>query len=237
MLLVRFILAFWLMFAAVSPVSAKPVTFLPVDQAYDMSFYLDGPEFVIDWIITPGYYLYKDKFYYSVVPDSAQDVDGVAYTTEQVVTDVQYLETWEEKYDPTFDEYMNVYHAAMSVRMMLADMPRQFDMKVTYQGCADAGLCYPPQKVLFHVDQDARTVELQKPKGVATTPTKAIGANSKSTIGLPMVLILALLGGLILNLMPCVFPVLSIKALSMVQSVHDQSWHADRGCSMVLAWY
>jgi len=62
MTLVRFILAMWLIVATAVPVSAKPVTFLPVDEAYDMSFYLDGPEFVIDWIIVPDYYLYKDKF-------------------------------------------------------------------------------------------------------------------------------------------------------------------------------
>ena len=35
-------------------------------------------------------------------------------------------------------------------------------------------------------------------------------------------LLFALLGGLILNLMPCVFPVLSIKILSLVESVHEQ---------------
>ena len=235
MTLVRFILAMWLIVAAAVPVSAKSVTFLPVDEAYDMSFYLDGPEFVIDWIIVPDYYLYKDKFIYSVVPESAANADGIPYTTEQVVTDVQYLETWEEKYDPTFDEIMNIYHAAMSVRLMLADMPRQFDMKVTYQGCADAGLCYPPQKVRFHIDQDARTVNIVQPQSASAAmslPTKAIGSNSQTGIALPMALVLALLGGLILNLMPCVFPVLSIKALSMVQTIHDKKAGRQQGL-----WY
>jgi thiol:disulfide interchange protein DsbD len=41
-----------------------------------------------------------------------------------------------------------------------------------------------------------------------------------SPVGLPAALLLALVGGLILNLMPCVFPVLSIKALSLLQ--HSQ---------------
>lgn len=207
---------------AAAPLQAKAVTFLPVDQVYEMSYYLDGPEFVIDWTITPNYYLYKDKFYYSVVSDSALNADGVAYTTEQVVTDIQYLDTWEEQYDPTFDEVLKIYHSAMSVRLMLADMPRQFDMKVTYQGCADAGLCYPPQKVVFHIDQDARSVVLEKPQNAgAQKAVKAIGVSNNAVITLPIALALALLGGLILNLMPCVFPVLSIKALSMVQTAKD----------------
>ncbi|MES2825600.1 MAG: thioredoxin family protein [Pseudomonadota bacterium] len=43
-----------------------------------------------------------------------------------------------------------------------------------------------------------------------------IKANTQADIGFVSALLLALAGGLILNLMPCVFPVLSLKALSMV---------------------
>ncbi|HEV7611905.1 MAG TPA: protein-disulfide reductase DsbD domain-containing protein [Steroidobacteraceae bacterium] len=45
----------------------------------------------------------------------------------------------------------------------------------------------------------------------------AQGALSKSATPLPMLLLFAILGGLILNLMPCVFPVLSIKAIALVE--------------------
>ncbi|MBO4285237.1 MAG: thioredoxin family protein [Alphaproteobacteria bacterium] len=51
------------------------------------------------------------------------------------------------------------------------------------------------------------------------------GTGEKSVLGL---LLLAFLGGIILNLMPCVFPVLSLKAIAMVQSTYQKSGHIKR---------
>jgi thiol:disulfide interchange protein DsbD len=59
----------------------------------------------------------------------------------------------------------------------------------------------------------------------ASSPTGAVGAAAatpagaadKSTASLPVLLLFAALGGLLLNLMPCVFPVLSIKAIGLVE--------------------
>lgn len=48
-------------------------------------------------------------------------------------------------------------------------------------------------------------------------PVAALTVSEGSTVGLASALLLALLGGLVLNLMPCVFPVLSIKALALLQ--------------------
>lgn len=50
---------------------------------------------------------------------------------------------------------------------------------------------------------------------------KLAQANNPSDIGFFSALLLALVGGLILNLMPCVFPVLSLKALSLVAHAHQ----------------
>ncbi len=47
------------------------------------------------------------------------------------------------------------------------------------------------------------------------------GADTSAGLGLATALLLALLGGMVLNLMPCVFPVLSIKALSLLQHAHQ----------------
>jgi thiol:disulfide interchange protein/DsbC/DsbD-like thiol-disulfide interchange protein len=48
-------------------------------------------------------------------------------------------------------------------------------------------------------------------------PAKAAGARTAAPPALPVLMMLAVLGGLILNLMPCVFPVLSIKAIGLVE--------------------
>ncbi len=55
------------------------------------------------------------------------------------------------------------------------------------------------------------------PAATAATAATAAGAADKSPASLPMLLLFAILGGLILNLMPCVFPVLSIKAIGLVE--------------------
>ncbi len=54
---------------------------------------------------------------------------------------------------------------------------------------------------------------------VRDPPTQAISPGE--TIGLPLALAFALLGGLILNLMPCVFPILAMKALSLVKGLAE----------------
>jgi len=53
--------------------------------------------------------------------------------------------------------------------------------------------------------------------GVPAAPAKAAG----SSLGLPLAVAFAFLGGLILNLMPCVFPILSMKATSLTSHAHD----------------
>ncbi len=54
---------------------------------------------------------------------------------------------------------------------------------------------------------------------VRDPPTQAVSPGE--TIGLPLALAFALLGGLILNLMPCVFPILAMKALSLVKGLTE----------------
>ncbi|HET9482412.1 MAG TPA: protein-disulfide reductase DsbD domain-containing protein [Xanthomonadales bacterium] len=68
------------------------------------------------------------------------------------------------------------------------------------------------------------------PVGGAEAPTlfaKGVGASAPPTGGAPtsllLALVLALVGGVLLNLMPCVFPVLALKALGLAGSAHDRS--------------
>ena len=55
----------------------------------------------------------------------------------------------------------------------------------------------------------------------ASAPTKAAGSSQGASLGLPLAVAFAFLGGLILNLMPCVFPILSMKAASLTAHAHD----------------
>jgi len=70
---------------------------------------------------------------------------------------------------------------------------------INYQLCKDNGACLFPQSKEFNI-----IIQTQKPSGL------------KKSNSLLKYLIMAFLGGLILNVMPCVLPVLSIKAISLV---------------------
>jgi thiol:disulfide interchange protein len=68
--------------------------------------------------------------------------------------------------------------------------------------------------------------ELSVDAAVKQSEAKAMAAADASAqtpapTGLAAALLLALFGGLVLNLMPCVFPVLSLKALGAIESAHD----------------
>lgn len=65
-----------------------------------------------------------------------------------------------------------------------------------------------------------RAFELSASAGAVAIPPAAAPTTSVPAIGLPLAILFALAGGLILNLMPCVFPVLAMKALALVRHGH-----------------
>jgi len=76
----------------------------------------------------------------------------------------------------------------------------------------------PSPRRTFDFDE---TIVRGKPQAAVATTKPAAAAPSKTAPGFLMVLLLAFAGGLILNLMPCVFPVLSLKILGVVRHTHD----------------
>ena len=107
---------------------------------------------------------------------------------------------------------VSVYYDEADLSVALSGVDSPLTLAVTYQGCADAGLCYPPETNYLKVDVAKGTVtatEPAKPPARVTTPP-ATGADMTLLLAMG----LAVLGGLILNAMPCVFPILSLKVLS-----------------------
>ena len=76
-----------------------------------------------------------------------------------------------------------------------------------WQVCLDSGACLPPQTTELTVSLPEMAVSMTKTADIPAA-------------GLWHFLLLAFLGGLILNLMPCVLPVLSIKLLSLMQTAN-----------------
>ena len=104
-------------------------------------------------------------------------------------------------------------------------------LKISSQGCADAGLCYPPYREQYRVD----FVEKSIAPAADTAAASAAGGAGTANPGQPLsasallyMMLLAFIGGSILNLMPCVFPVLSLKVFSFAtgseHSKHVHGW-------------
>lgn len=87
------------------------------------------------------------------------------------------------------------------------------ELEIESQGCADAGLCYPPYKQWLTIDLTTNNIKISDSPSTAALAAMA-PSQQDAQLSLLWVLGFALVGGMILNLMPCVFPLLSIKAMS-----------------------
>ena len=117
-----------------------PDELLPVDEAFRVSARAAGPDAVeLRWQIAPGYYLYRDKFKF----DSQ---DPVRLGAPQ-------LPPGEVKDDPNFGR-LEVFHREVVARLPIERSDPNLTtlhLQVGYQGCAEAGVCYPPQRKMLTV--------------------------------------------------------------------------------------
>jgi thiol:disulfide interchange protein len=181
--------------------------FLPVEQAYQSQLLWNNGDLLLSWTAANGYYLYKERF------GLKASIDGkaVALTSK--------FETGKLKQDPNFGETEVYYH---STTIVISDLPATiFTLSVTSQGCADAGLCYPPQTQHYQINpQQQIVVAVETPLRLNLSKAVTLTGNDDSDRAFWLVLVFAVLGGAILNLMPCVFPVLGLKVLSFTNANH-----------------
>lgn len=179
--------------------------FLPVEHAFILEPRIENETLILKWSVAPNYYLYLDRFKLHSNPEltlTPKFSEGIT------------------KYDEFFEKDMTVFYQNTEITLPLAPFTSSFDLLIESQGCADAGLCYPPHTLAVHVDPKTQQTKIVPVTSVnVITPTAAIpvSTDSKSMWWL-QALIFAIFGGVILNLMPCVFPVLSIKVLSLVRA-------------------
>ncbi|MEM1229430.1 MAG: protein-disulfide reductase DsbD domain-containing protein, partial [Pseudomonadota bacterium] len=107
--------------------------FLTVDQAFvfDAEVNADG-SVVARWTMPDGYYLYRERF-------GAQTRDGSAVTLAEPL-----ILPGKEKVDEYFGAVQVYYHGAELVVPVTAGKGPT-EIGISYQGCADYGLCYPPE--------------------------------------------------------------------------------------------
>ncbi|MDP2285182.1 MAG: protein-disulfide reductase DsbD family protein [Pseudohongiella sp.] len=114
----------------------QQAAFLDVDQAFAFYISLDDTDRIsVHWTIAPGYYLYADKFNF-----------GITKPEDLVTTLIPVLPAGTKHEDEYFGE-VSVYYEQTRAMLKLPDgSPPQFTLSIGFQGCAEAGLCYPPTK-------------------------------------------------------------------------------------------
>ncbi|MCL1531281.1 protein-disulfide reductase DsbD family protein [Xanthomonas nasturtii] len=216
---------------------------LPAEQAFTFEAIVgDGNSLLLRFTPAPGYYIYRDRT--SLALEGAGGVrtglprwpQGKAHRDEHFGDVVVYFDQAEVTL-PLLRDHPD---------------PAHLTLVATFQGCQTDGICYPPMTRRVALDIPAGTVSPQNqaqaaplmisPLAAGQAPVEpapaadtagpvadASAGNPQRTPpphtdkGLLAMLVLALLGGLVLNLMPCVLPILSLKVLGLAHSGESRS--------------
>ncbi|MFZ6733884.1 protein-disulfide reductase DsbD [Undibacterium sp. Ji42W] len=183
---------------------------------------------VLSWTIAKDYHLYKERLSFNAVEQ------GIVLAEPRLPDGIR-------KFDTTFNKEVETYNDKLVVELPVTKADKAFTLKVGYQGCADAGLCYPPAEQHYKVDTsvpgklsivsaDQVSQVLAATATMATTAAAPVAAKDAAhteddsslaqrtlqsgslwRIGLAFVVF-----GLLLSFTPCVLPMVPILSSIIV---------------------
>jgi thioredoxin:protein disulfide reductase len=107
--------------------------FLAPDVAFKSTArVLDERTVEVEFEVAPGYYLYREQFKF--------DATGSTLGPVQVPAG-------KVKFDETFQKQVETHRDLIRITVPVTQSAPRFKLAVTYQGCADKGLCYPPSQM------------------------------------------------------------------------------------------
>ncbi|OAD15065.1 protein-disulfide reductase [Achromobacter insolitus] len=215
--------------------------FLEPEKAFIFSAEMVAPETLeLRYRVAPGYYMYRERFGITINPIGAATLGDAVYPKGEV------------KYDPTFEKDMEVFHQDVVIRVPVAAGGQPFTLTVTAQGCADAGLCYPPMDSSVKLTPVAGGYALAGPGGAAAAATGASSASGGlgalvnagdtgladalgglgwvKTAGVFLVL------GLLLAFTPCVLPMIPILSSIVLGGAAQAKPSRGRGLALAATY-
>ena len=172
-----------------------------------MSARVEDPNTVrIDWDIADAYYLYRSKFQFHVKDPQGTSIGLVELAPGKVKEDEYFGKV--EVYYQTANAVVGLQRTNLSAENM--------NLEVVYQGCADAGLCYPPIR---------KTIPLSLPTAIPAAVSRPSSgelpeqdriARALAGENIWLVLLSFFGFGLLLTFTPCVFPMIPILSSIIV---------------------
>ncbi|XYJ10201.1 protein-disulfide reductase DsbD [Telluria sp. B2] len=142
--------------------------FLDPAIAFKFSARMEGDSTaVVTYDIAPGYYMYRERF---------------AFTARGAKLGTPEIPPGKVKYDETFQKDVETYKGAVTIRIPV-EGNGPFTLTATSQGCADAGLCYPPQEASAQLAAGGAAPQMSLPSGSANAPAPGFLSSSPQNEG------------------------------------------------------
>lgn len=196
--------------------------FLDPDVAFRFSASEQPGEVLVHYKIADGYYMYRERFAFATRNGTG------------TIGDAQ-LPAGHVKFDQTFQKNVETYRGDLTIRIPVKSASGAFDLAVTSQGCADAGICYPPMERVYHVNgaalkaaaTGAATTAVASPSTSALTATnseswyeRATSADYAESLlqggGFLAIVGLYFVAGMVLSLLPCSYPMIPILSAIII---------------------
>jgi thiol:disulfide interchange protein DsbD len=160
-------------------------------------------QLAVQFDIADGYYLYRDQFKFQA--------QGAEFGQFQIPSG-------KVKFDETFQKDVESYYGQLVVVIPVL-AKSDFQAQIRLQGCADAGLCYPPMDLSLPVkvnDIAALAVQSKSSPGIRDESEESTIASALKSGRLGLIVPLFILLGLGLSLTPCVLPMVPILSYIIV---------------------
>jgi len=230
--------------------AAQADDFLPPEKAFAFSAQaVDANTVRLHWDIAPGYHLYRERI------STQADAPGAQLAPLE-------LPKGKDKFDTNFNKTMVIYEGALDVELKISQGSAAVPVTVGWQGCADAGLCYPPDSIQMQValtglgathnlitmggaagqiiPASYTPTASEKVEKVATAPVKSAPSTTDSIAStlasgsLLRTMGVFWLAGLLLAFTPCVLPMVPI--LSSLIAGQSGPVSRSKGFGLALAY-
>lgn len=183
--------------------------FLKVDQAFAFNFYQKNNLLEVSFDIAPEYYLYRHQFKFK-----GENTNFTAVLLPEGVD-----------HEDEFFGIQKIFTENLAFTVNLENVSSDASIKITYQGCAEKGLCYPPTSKVIKLSKFITGEGIANTSPLATPSSDADQQKNESEIqkseqhqlsdmlkqdSLLLTLIAFFVGGLLLSFTPCVFPMYPI---------------------------